>query len=216
MTCRVLTLTDRSTMLLRMTQVHDTKQRLLETAQKLFYARSYEDVGVQEICQEAGVKKGSFYHFFPSKRDLTLAILDESWKQYRETMLAQVFARDIPPLQRIERLLDSQYHHHTAVKKETGQVLGCPYGNLAGEMSSQDEAIRERLKGIFRDLEAPIEEVLEEAMAAGDLPELDSRTTAAAMVAYLEGLTLIAKTWNDPEVVRKLGPAMLKLAVPVS
>jgi len=58
-----------------MTQVHDTKQRLLDTAQRLFYARSYEDVGVQEICQEAGVKKGSFYHFFPSKRDLTLAIL---------------------------------------------------------------------------------------------------------------------------------------------
>lgn len=199
-----------------MTQVHATRQRLLDTAQKLFYARSYEDVGVQEICQEAGVKKGSFYHFFPSKRDLTLAILDESWKRYRETMLAQVFARDLPPLKRIERLLDSQYRHHKAVKDETGQVLGCPYGNLAGEMSTQDEVIRERLKRIFRDLEAPIEDVLDEAMAAGDLAELDSRATAGAMVAYLEGLTLMAKTWNDPEVVRTLGTAMLKLAVPVT
>ena len=202
--------------MLLMIQVHATRQRLLDTAQKLFYARSYEDVGVQEICQEAGVKKGSFYHFFPSKRDLTLAILDESWKRYRETMLAQVFARDLPPLKRIERLLDSQYRHHKAVKDETGQVLGCPYGNLAGEMSTQDEVIRERLKRIFRDLEAPIEEVLDEAMAAGDLAELDSRATAGAMVAYLEGLTLMAKTWNDPEVVRTLGPAMLKLAVPVT
>ena len=202
--------------MLLMIQVHATRQRLLDTAQKLFYARSYEDVGVQEICQEAGVKKGSFYHFFPSKRDLTLAILDESWKRYRETMLAQVFARDLPPLKRIERLLDSQYRHHKAVKDDTGQVLGCPYGNLAGEMSTQDEVIRERLKRIFRDLEAPIEEVLDEAMAAGDLAELDSRATAGAMVAYLEGLTLMAKTWNDPEVVRTLGPAMLKLAVPVT
>jgi TetR/AcrR family transcriptional repressor of nem operon len=203
-------------MLSRMTQLHDTKQRLLDTAEKLFYARSYEDVGVQEICQEAGVKKGSFYHFFPSKRDLTLAILDASWNRFRETLLAQVFARDIPPLKRIERLLDSQYQHHKAVKDKTGQVMGCPYGNLAGEMSTQDEGIRERLKRIFRDLEAPIEEVLEEAMAVGDLAELDSRATAGAMVAYLEGLTLMAKTWNDPEVVRTLGPAMLKLAVPVT
>jgi TetR/AcrR family transcriptional repressor of nem operon len=199
-----------------MTKVHDTRQRLLDTAEKLFYARSYEDVGVQEICREAGVKKGSFYHFFPSKRDLTLAILDASWNRYRETMLAQVFAGDIPPLQRIERLLDSQYRHHKAVKDATGQVMGCPYGNLAGEMSTQDEGIRERLKRIFRDLEAPIEEVLNEAMAAGDLTELDSRATAGAMVAYLEGLTLMAKTWNDPEIVRALGPAMLKLAVPVT
>ena len=199
-----------------MTKVHDTRQRLLDTAEKLFYARSYEDVGVQEICREAGVKKGSFYHFFPSKRDLTLAILDASWNRYRETMLAQVFAGDIPPLQRIERLLDSQYRHHKAVKDATGQVMGCPYGNLAGEMSTQDEGIRERLKRIFRDLEAPIEEVLNEAMAAGDLTQLDSRATAGAMVAYLEGLTLMAKTWNDPEIVRVLGPAMLKLAVPVT
>jgi TetR/AcrR family transcriptional repressor of nem operon len=33
------------------------------------------------------------------------------------------------------------------------------------------------------------------------------------MVAYLEGLTLMAKTNNDPEIIRQLGPAMLKLAV---
>ena len=42
--------------------VHDTKQRLLDAAFALFYARSYADVGVQEICEKAGVKKGSFYH----------------------------------------------------------------------------------------------------------------------------------------------------------
>jgi hypothetical protein len=36
------------------------------------------------------------------------------------------------------------------------------------------------------------------------------------MVAYIEGLTLLAKTHNDPEVVRTLGPAMLNLVVPVS
>jgi AcrR family transcriptional regulator len=33
-----------------MTPLHDTKQRLLDTARDLFYARSYEDVGMQEIC----------------------------------------------------------------------------------------------------------------------------------------------------------------------
>jgi len=199
-----------------MTQVHETKQRLLDTARELFYARSYEDVGVQEICREAGVKKGSFYHFFPSKRDLTLAMLDESWQQFRDTLLAGAFARDIPPLQRLQRLLDTQYQHHRAVKERTGQVFGCPFGNLVGEMGSQDEVIRTRVKRIFSDLEVPIQQVLEEAVSAGDLPELDSRGTACAMVAYLEGLSLMAKTHNDPEIVRKLGPAMLKLAIPLT
>jgi len=198
-----------------MEQVHDTKQRLIDSAQELFYARSYADVGVQEICQKAGVKKGSFYHFFPSKRDLTLAMLDESWNRTREAMLVDAFTRDIPALQRIERFLERTYQHHKAVQNQTGQMLGCPYGNLASEMSTQDEAIRVRVNQIFRDLEAPIEEALKEAVAVGELSGLDTRATAEAMVAYLEGITLVAKTRNDPEIVRKLGPAVLSLAIPV-
>ncbi len=197
-----------------MEQIHDTKQRLLNTAQELFYLRSYADVGVQEICCKAGVKKGSFYHFFPSKRDLTLAMLEESWARYRENILATAFAPAVPPLQRIERLLNFVYEHHKRTKEQTGRILGCPYGNLAGELSTQDEVIRERVNRIFSDLEAPIERALDEAVQAGDLPQLDSAATAGAMVAYLEGISLMAKTRNDPEVVRQLGPAMLGLAVP--
>jgi len=198
---------------LPMTPVHGTKQRLLDTARELFYARSYEDVGVQEICREAGVKKGSFYHFFHSKRDLTVAMLDESWEKFRATLQKEVFVRDIPPLQRIQRLLDMQYRLHTEAKAKTGHVSGCPFGNLAGEMSTQDEVIRERVKRIFRDLEVPIRDALEEAVTAGDLPDLNSRATASAMVAYLEGLSLMAKTHNDPDIVKQLGPAILKLMV---
>ncbi|UCD12029.1 MAG: helix-turn-helix transcriptional regulator [Nitrospinaceae bacterium] len=43
----------------------DAKQRILDSARGLIYSRSYAGVGVQEICKHAGVKKGSFYHFFP-------------------------------------------------------------------------------------------------------------------------------------------------------
>ena len=199
-----------------MMQIHDTKQRLLDTARDLFYARSYEDVGVQEICREAGVKKGSFYHFFPSKRDLTVAMLDASWQLFREALLTEVFVRDIPPLERLQRMLDVQYRHHCEVKGKTGQVFGCPFGNLACEMSTQDEVIRERLKRIFKDIEALIEQVLVEARAAGDLPELDTHATASAMMVYLEGLSVMAKTYNDPGLLKQVGPAILRLAVPLS
>jgi len=195
-----------------MSQLHDTKQRLLNTAQDLFYARSYEDVGVQEICQQAGVKKGSFYHFFPSKRDLVIAMLDASWNQFRETILRDAFAIDIPPLKRIQRLLELQYRHHTETRDKTGHVFGCPFGNLAGEMSAQDEVIRQRLKDILSDFQVPIERTLSEAVAAGELAEIDTHTAAAAMVAYIEGLSLMAKTNNDPAVIRQLGPAILGLA----
>ena len=54
----------------------DAKQRILNSAQVLMLARGYAGTKVDEICEHAGVSKGSFYHFFPSKRDLTLAVLD--------------------------------------------------------------------------------------------------------------------------------------------
>ena len=58
----------------------DARERLIEAAGELWHTRSYADVGVSEICDHAGVQKGSFYHFFSSKRDLALAVIDERWR----------------------------------------------------------------------------------------------------------------------------------------
>ena len=59
-----------------MGRTSDAKQKLIDSAIELIHSRSFADVGVNELCQHAGVKKGSFYHFFPSKQDLTLTALD--------------------------------------------------------------------------------------------------------------------------------------------
>lgn len=194
--------------------VHDTKQRLLDAAFALFYARSYADVGVQEICEKAGVKKGSFYHFFPSKRDLTLAVLNQSWTDVQDKVLGEAFAHDIPPLARIERLVDMIFHMQQQVKETTGQMMGCQFGNLASELSTQDEAIRLRVERIFQEIEAPIEAALIEAVEQGELPPIDTQATAEAMFAYIEGVVLLAKTRNDPELVKRLGKAVVQIAIP--
>lgn len=60
-----------------MTNGQDTRQRIITSARDLIYGRSYAGVAVAEICARAEVKKGSFYHFFPSKQDLSLAVIDE-------------------------------------------------------------------------------------------------------------------------------------------
>ena len=65
----------------------NAKERLINSAIELIGTRSYNSVGVQEICEHAGVKKGSFYHFFPSKSDLTVAALDAMWKYFQEHVL---------------------------------------------------------------------------------------------------------------------------------
>jgi TetR/AcrR family transcriptional repressor of nem operon len=192
----------------------DTQQRILNAARELIYARSYADVGVAEICESAGVQKGSFYHFFPSKRDLTLAVLDAQYVSFKEGMIDRAFVTDIPPLARLERFATLVYELQKQVMLATGRVLGCPVGNLANEMASHDEPIRERIDQIFRKAQAQVRLVLKEADQAGELPGVNLDATAQAMFAYFEGVMMLSKTQNDPEVLRKLLPAMAQIRIP--
>lgn len=194
-----------------MGQVSDAKEKLIASAIELMHARSYAGVGVQELCEHADVRKGSFYHFFPSKGDLTLAALDCQWETLKTAVLDRVFSRQLPPLKRIERFFESLYEQQCMTKDRAGKVLGCPFGNLGLELSTQDEPIRRKVNGIFRELAGYFERALRDAVAAGDLPEQDCRATARMLVAYLEGMSLMAKTGNDLAVAKGLVGGVARL-----
>ncbi|MEW6246490.1 MAG: TetR/AcrR family transcriptional regulator [Nitrospirota bacterium] len=187
----------------------DTREKLINSALDLIYARSYAGVGVQELCERAGVNKGSFYHFFPSKLDLILAALDRQWDMARAKIFEPAFARDVPPLKRIERCFDLFYESQCDVKEKTGKVFGCPFGNLALELSTQETAIRRRVEKIFAEMTGYFERALQEAVTEGEIAEQDATKTAQAVVAFKQGVLLMAKTRNEPELISRLGREFL-------
>ena len=191
----------------------DTQQRILDSAKALIYSRSYADVGVADICEHAGVKKGSFYHFFPSKRDLTLAVLEKSYIEFKDHLLTQAFAEDIPPMARLIRFGKLSYEFQRQMFSDTGHVIGCLFGNLASEMATQDESIRVKVVQIFSNLQGGLRLVLREAIAAGEVKDIDVDATAQAMLAYFEGVMLLAKSKNDVEILRQLLPAMAQIRI---
>lgn len=191
-----------------------TRQRILESARDLIYSRSYADVGVAAICNRAEVKKGSFYHFFASKQELTLAVIDEFILELKEHIFRHAFAVDLAPLERFERMIEMVYVFQVDMAKTLGRTLGCPFGNLAAEMSTQDEAIRDRIALVFQQMEEHFQGALDEAVEKGDVSQdVDIPATAMAMLAYVEGLMLLAKNQNDPEVIKQLGPAMVNIRI---
>jgi len=191
----------------------DTYDRIVEAARALMHARGYADVGVAAICDQAGVKKGSFYHFFPSKQALTLAVLDTYYLDMKSHILDQAFVPSLPPMARLQRLGELIYTFQAQMKQSSGQVLGCPFGNLASELATQDESIRQKVDALFNKLQAAVRDSLHEAVSAGDLPAIDIPSTAQAIFAYLEGVLLLAKTHNDPEILRRLLPAMAQIQI---
>ena len=54
----------------------ETRKNILIAAQKLFAAQGFTGSGVEDICRQAGITKGAFYHHFDSKQELLLEILD--------------------------------------------------------------------------------------------------------------------------------------------
>jgi TetR/AcrR family transcriptional repressor of nem operon len=194
----------------------DTRQRIVASARDLIYSRSYADVGVAEICARAGVQKGSFYHFFPSKQELALAVIDELGMALEDQVLGPAFVPDLPPLDRLARFLEALHTFQQGTAEQAGHMLGCPFGNLALELATRDEVIRRKLETVFAAIQARFERVLEDATANGEAQGLDIPATAQAMLAYIEGVLLMAKTADDAGLIRRLGPAFLNIRITVT
>ncbi len=178
----------------------DARQRLIEAANKVIYAHSYEAVTVDELCAAAGVTKSSFYHFFSSKQELVLVALESQWQRFEETLLLPAFSDHLPPQERMVRFFDLMLEKQQAQKQTSGHMYGCPIGNLTLELSTQDELIRTRAEQFFQEWLSYFEQMLREAKEQGIVPaSLDTAVTAQALLAYFEGVMLLAKGRNDPQ-----------------
>jgi TetR/AcrR family transcriptional regulator, transcriptional repressor for nem operon len=189
----------------------DTRDRLITAAIALIFSRGYANVGVQELCEAAGVKKGSFYHFFPSKRDLALAALERHWRTYRAG-IEQCVVSKLPPLERVNFLFNHLYKQYQA-KIEGGEVLtGCAFGTLSMEVSAHDTVLREALEKVFRDWASLFEQVFKDAVVSGDLPAKTNTARAGeTLLAYLEGILLLVKTQQNPDLLQHLSPTPQQL-----
>jgi len=73
----------------------ETRTRIMEAAIKLFSSRGYNKASVDDICKEAGISKGAFYHHFKSKQTLFLALLD-GWLQFVDNAVEATKDKTVP------------------------------------------------------------------------------------------------------------------------
>ncbi|MDQ0921514.1 TetR/AcrR family transcriptional repressor of nem operon [Pseudarthrobacter sp. W1I19] len=175
----------------------DARQRILEAGAELFRQRAYSSIGVAEICAAAGVPKGSFYYFFASKQSLVLEVVNEHWN-WQRSQWVRILAGSGTVVERLRALFFATAEMQREALKGNGAVTGCLFGNLALEISSQDDQARVRLQEIFHEQIDLVEAVLRAGMTGGEFTLADPRATAKSMVAQIEGLVLFAKLFNDP------------------
>src|SRR6266404_7247315 len=102
-----------------MGRASDAKERLMDAVLELIWTGSYGSTTIDQICEKAGVKKGSFYYFFDSKADLSVAAIDAGWQSKRPELDA-VFSPTIPPLERLQKYCDYSYRFQAEIKAKYG------------------------------------------------------------------------------------------------
>jgi TetR/AcrR family transcriptional regulator, transcriptional repressor for nem operon len=188
----------------------DSKLRLLQTAHQLIWHQSYGSVGVDQICEQSRVKKGSFYHFFRSKSELTVAAYEYYWEQVR-VVLDRIFSKQLAPLERLEAYFANIRRNQTERFEKYGRVLGCPFASLGSELSTQDEAIRLMAQTISARKCVYLQNTLSDAIEAGEVPAQDPKLLAQELHFYIVGLVQEAKISNDLAVLDRMASGAYRI-----
>lgn len=189
-----------------------TRDRLIMAAADLMRRQSYSTVSVDDICRAAEVKKGTFYHHFPSKVELALATFDVFWAECRAEMAQCLSAPDMPAEDRLARYAAAVIEEHRETFAREGKVYGCPLCTTGNEMSAQDETIRQKIAAIYEDAVGLFVPLVREMPAFAGAGEAACRETARALLCYASGVEYQAKLANDPEVIaRDLLPGLKRL-----
>jgi TetR/AcrR family transcriptional repressor of nem operon len=184
-----------------MGRTSDARERLIETTLDLVRRDGYGAVSVDAICEAVGVKKGSFYHFFPSKDALVIAALDWHWEWVKER-LDRIFAPELAPLARFGRYFDFIEERQAVLKKELGCVVGCALYSLGTEVSARSPKIRSKIRQLVGRYLKYFEAALHDLHDEGRIASGDFAAKARALFNYHEGVLAQARINDDLSIVR--------------
>ena len=194
-----------------MGRVSDARERLLDAANELTGRLGYNAVTVDAICEHAGVKKGSFYHYFESKEALGKAAIQAWWESRSRPLLEAAFRADIPPLERLQRYFDSLYHSQLERKQRGEQVLGCLGFSVAMEGAGVDRDVWEVTQQVIQRKRRYFEQAIRDAKEAGLVHVPDVEAAVQAVYSLFEGATAQARIQNNPDTLVGLYEQVLRL-----
>ncbi len=174
------------------------REQIIDAAARLVHLRGYNSTSIEDILQATGIGKGTFYYYFASKEKLGFAILEWQTTRFAESVLRKAFEGSRDPLEQINTYLDLLLD----LARKNGCRGGCPFGNLAQELSDTHERFRRRLERTFEAWRAFLERTLQQAQEEGHLrPEADPARLSGFLLAGIEGAILLAKVRKDPGVL---------------
>ncbi len=169
------------------------KDRILDTASRLFYDQGYHVTGINQIIEEADIARASLYNHFASKTDLLLAYLDrthEEWFLELDRYLSPLAT----PKEKLLALFDFRIQRQLKLKYK-----GCHFNRITAE-THEDEEVARRVKmhkGRLRQY------ILGLVKQTDHRHNLDDETLADTFFLLLEGGIAVGAMFRSSEHAEK-------------
>lgn len=170
------------------------RQHIIDRAAEVVHRKGFHSTTIDDVLAAAGVGKGNFYHYFRSKDELGLAIIENIGKTLQAPEIEEMFSHDRQPLERLRAYADHVYARRTEVNH------GDPLANLAAELGNV-EPFRDRLRRVQSHNLGRLEATIAE-LALENGVEVDARMLAMAYAAQLDGLCVQFKVTGDAPALR--------------
>ena len=179
---------------------HESKTRFLQAALQVIRAKGYMATTIEEVCEAAGLTKGSFFHHFDSKEELALAAADYWTEGTGELFTSAPYHARADALERLLAYVDFRKALLTGGLAD----FTCLAGTMVQEVYGTHPAIREAcdrsIGGHAETLEPDIAEAMRKYRVNG---EWTARSLALYMQAVIQGSFILAKAKGGPAVARE-------------
>lgn len=173
-----------------MKRTHNRRSKLIQVGKEIIVQQGFKGASLNNILTTAGVPKGSFYYYFSSKEDFGLAIIEDFASDYRHRFQTILEDKKYSPLTRLRNYFELKIVDMDSCRCNDG----CLIGNLAQELSAQNELFRDRLSQVFAEWENFFGQCLKAAYEAGEIKsDRNLEELAKFILSSWEGSILQAK-----------------------
>ncbi|WP_281887176.1 TetR/AcrR family transcriptional regulator [Paenibacillus sp. YYML68] len=174
------------------------KDKLLEAALSLMLAKGYHGTTVDEICVQAGVTKGSFFHYFKSKEDVGKAAI-EQFERLQLHFIAEAGLNGIhDPLEKLHAFLD----FFSEMASNPDSPSSCLVAVMTQELAETSEVFRALCEEKLLNNTKLLKSIFDELSLTTPALKLDGQQLADYFFSTYQGSLILAKARNDREVIK--------------
>ncbi|MEL5987914.1 TetR/AcrR family transcriptional regulator [Kurthia gibsonii] len=192
-----------------MTSKNQSRERILQTATRLFHMNGYHATGLNQIIKESGAPKGSLYYHFPDGKE---QLASEAIERFGAMVAANILEdtqNEVDPLKAFQAHILKIANKFAVVENIPLCADSLPIGLMAAETALVNERLRLKCEAVFE----RFEEIYIEKLVASDYSKEQARLISSTLNALIEGavtLSLTKKSNQPLQDIVKMLPLLLQ------